>query len=326
MLTSDEKASEKGQGEQKRDSVYDFLYYDKQRVGAFLAQFDDSGHLQQIKASEHASKVTRRGFKVNLSGDATVLGTGGQGGLGFERGPHQEGSEASERVYDPLWTNALTFLDYLDAADLICRDITKGRLGQFVLVSGSLIVLNAGLLSSLWKTNALTGTTQKWVKNQKAIWNADPKNAALPNKARGDAEKAFVANQEHSFKVALEILPTFPHSSQCTVSGNNFVVWSSLATEGMVGTVSDLSLKHGTDVPGTWSLLGILDALPSPIPPAKPFPDNDSTSPFESLIKNFSNLARTALGRPEKAFGMTALLLFREVLAGSASEYRAPTT
>jgi len=37
--------------------------------------------------------------------------------------PSQSGSEGQMRVYDPLWTNALTLLDYLDEARLIQRDI-----------------------------------------------------------------------------------------------------------------------------------------------------------------------------------------------------------
>lgn len=67
MSKSEGKASDKVQDEAKSDFVYDFLYYDRQRVGAFLAQFDNSGHLQQIKSSKSASKTTQRGLKVSLS-------------------------------------------------------------------------------------------------------------------------------------------------------------------------------------------------------------------------------------------------------------------
>jgi hypothetical protein len=91
----------------------------------------------------------------------------------------------------------------------------------------------------------------------------------------------------------------------------------------MVGTVSDLSLKHGTDVPGEWNLLGVLDALPSPIPPQIPTLNTGVPQHFETMIRNFSNLARTTLGRAPEAFGVTALLLFREVLPGSERPTRA---
>jgi hypothetical protein len=114
----------------------------------------------------------------------------------------------------------------------------------------------------------------------------------------------------------MEILPSFPHSAQCTISGNNVSVWSSLTTEGMVGAVSDLSLKHGTEIPGAWHLLGVLDALPSPIPAQVSIPNTGVPTHFGTLISNFSNIARTALGRAPDAYGMTALLLFRSVSTG----------
>jgi hypothetical protein len=122
MSKNEEKVSDRAQdGDPKNDSVYDFLFYDKQRVGSFLAQFDDTGHLQQIIERETANKSSKRGVKFNLGGGGSIAGTGAQGNIGFERSPGVEGSEASERVYDPLWTNARTLLDYLTSADLINR-------------------------------------------------------------------------------------------------------------------------------------------------------------------------------------------------------------
>src|SRR5271170_5244174 len=99
--------------------------------------------------------------------------------------------------------------------------------------------------------------------------------------------------------------------------GPGFSVWSTLANEGMIGTVADLALKHGTDIPGLWHLLGILDAMPSQIPPQIDIPYTGVPSHFGTMIRNFANLARTALGRPPDAYGTTALLLFREVAAGT---------
>ena len=137
---SDEEASDKAPDEQKNDSVFDFLYYDRQRVGSFLAQFDDSGHLQQVKASDSASKGTKRGLKIGAG--ASYFGTGGN--LNFERSPGEHGVEATERIYDPLWSNALTLLDYLESANLICRDVAAGHL---TATFGTLSVLRELMLS-----------------------------------------------------------------------------------------------------------------------------------------------------------------------------------
>jgi hypothetical protein len=85
------------------DSVYDFLYYDARRIGSFLAQFDDSGHLQQVRQSDTARKGNKRGFKITAGAGAPLVGTGN---VGFETQPYDTGSESSERIYDPLWSNA----------------------------------------------------------------------------------------------------------------------------------------------------------------------------------------------------------------------------
>jgi len=313
MSMNDGEASSKALDEPKNASVYDFLYYDKQRVGSFLAQFDDSGHLQRVTQSENASKGTRRGFKIGATG--TVMGTGG--GLHFERSPGEHGSEAIERIYDPLWSNALTLLDYLGSANLMHRDVTAARLGQFVLASGSLSVLNPTTLPKLWESPHIKSQAViTAVNGQKLIWNANPLNAALSSKDKAVAERAFLKNVEVNTRATMEILPYFPHSAQCTIKGDNFSLWSSLATDGMVGAVSDLSLKHGTEIPGVWHLLGIIDAQPDAIPAQVEIPYTGVPSHFETMIKNISNLARTALGRPPNAYGATALLLFREVSTG----------
>ncbi len=66
------------------------------------------------------------------------------------RSPGEGGGEASERIYDPLWTNARVLLDYLAERDMIQRDIWEARMGQFVLAKGSIVVLDLGMLKNVW--------------------------------------------------------------------------------------------------------------------------------------------------------------------------------
>jgi hypothetical protein len=72
MSKKDEKASEKELDEPQNDSVFDFLYCDSRRIGSFLAQFDDSGHLEKIVQRESAAKSAKRGYEFNVSGGATI--------------------------------------------------------------------------------------------------------------------------------------------------------------------------------------------------------------------------------------------------------------
>jgi hypothetical protein len=316
MSKKDEIASGAGLEEQSTDSVFDFLYNDAQRIGSFISQFDAFGHLQNVTSGETASKGARRGFSVKLSGSVPVPGASeaAEGGLTFSREPGETGTEGLTRVYDPLWTNALTLLDYLDERGLIQRDIKKARLGQFVIVSGGLSVLNAAIMPKVFEGGAIEKIVLATAKkNAKEKWGNDQANAALKGPARTKAEAKFLEAAEQAARAGLESLKHIPYSPHCTVNGSDFSVWSSLEARGIVGSVADLSLKHGTEIPGEWHLFGILDALPNPIPAQIVIPISDTPRHFGDAIRNLSNLSRTLVGRGPEAFGMTALLLFRKI-------------
>lgn len=317
MSNKDEIASGAEHGDQSTDSVYDFLYHDVRRIGSFLAQFDELGHLQQITASEMASKGTKGGFSLKLAGSAPAVPgvlDGAEGSVTIARDPSQSGSEAIARVYDPLWTNARALLDYLDERKLIQRDLTASHLGQFVIASGQLSILNATLLPRIWK---MSGVRDVLVRTQAeiamAVLNASPQGTNLRHSDRAKAEKAILKVTEANVEAGMDVIALLPHSAQCTIKGADYSVWSSLSAEGMVGTVADLSLKHGTEIPGEWHLLGVLDALPNPIPAQVLTPNTGAPGHMGTFIKNLSNLARKILGRAPEEYGVTALLLFREV-------------
>jgi hypothetical protein len=320
MLRKDEIASDAEQDDQSIDSVYDFLYHDARRIGSFLAQFDNFGHLQQLTSSETASKDAKRGYSLKLAGNVPIPGTiePAEGSLTLGMDPSHSGSEVQMRLYDPLWTNALALLDYLDERGLIQRNLTAGRLGQFVIASGRLSILNAEMLPKIWDSQSVRDmTVRQWGETAKSQWAAQSENAALKGGQRERAEKAVFNAATGVAKAGMDIIGSFPHSAQCTIVGTDFSAWSILTTEGMVGTVADLSLKHGAEVPGEWHLLGILDALPDQIPVQVPIVNTGIPQHFGTLIRNFSNLGRTLLGRGPESYGMTALLLFRKVAAVS---------
>lgn len=128
---------------------------------------------------------------------------------------------------------------------------------------------------------------------------------------------ALLADAETASQRLWEILPTLPHGVQASIEGDGYLVWSILEEEGLIGTASDIALKHGISIPGTWYMVGILDALPGPLPaptivPIQPW----GTAAKENLgpaVKSFSIMARQLLGRPAEAFGMTSLIIFRKV-------------
>ena len=250
----DQKASEKEQDDQEKDSVFDFLYNDTRRVASFLAQFDDSGYLEKVVQKDAVTKGRKRGFKWSVGGGATLAGTGGQGTVALERSPSDEGSESLERSYDPLWTNARTLLDFLSERNLIQRDLMLARLGQFVLVSGSLVVLDLPLIKNAWGKS----TVQKLIRA-----GADQElRATMSRQQRRAAGKNAAPETLDGANLLIDLMSILPHSLQGRIFTDIGVVWCNLIDNFVVGQSNDLVLKHGSLIPGQWSVLGILDAFP----------------------------------------------------------------
>ncbi|WP_224543116.1 hypothetical protein [Mesorhizobium sp. CA16] len=297
------KVSDEGQGEHHENFVLDFLYNDARRIGSFLAQFEDSGTLQQVTQHESVAKGNKRGWRIGLGGGANIAGTGGTGEISFERSPAEVGSEASELVFDPLWANALTLLDYLAGRDLIEPNIAKAGIGQFVKVTGNLRIHDLGILKLLWDIPA--------VRRQMGGVGSMSKNQA---KRLDPATKAAADGLE----LGIEVMKVLPHgiSARLTASGG-VEVWASLHSDSITGSTADLFLKHGDQIAGQWSMLGVLDAEPTDIQPTN-FTNEESglrifTNGFSHILDVLGPLTRMFLGRPSGAYGMTPLVIYREV-------------
>lgn len=316
MSKKDATASSAEHEGQNTDSVFDFLYHDARRVGSFLAQFDSSGHLQQVTTSESVTKGGKPGLSLKLAGALPIPGVsdGPEGSVTFGRDASQSGSETQARMYDPLWTNARALLDYLNERNLIQRDLSAAHLGQFVLASGALSVLDMAMLPQIWQAqNVGNAVARQHADNAKKLLHASSEYKSANSSQKAHLEKMVVKAAEGSARSAMEILPTLPHTPQCTIKGEEISVWTTLSAEGLVGTVSDISLKHGTEIPGDWHLLGVLDAMPNPITPQIPIVNTGVPEHFGKVVQNLSNLSRTLAGRGPESYGVTALLLFREV-------------
>lgn len=280
---SGESASEPLPEDPARRSVFDFLFHDARRVGSFLAQFETYGVPSQVKATEGigSTGTTKTATSGKLSLPALA-----QGQLSKDVSVADELREATERTYDPLWTNARALLDYLSEQDLLQRDIWEARIGQFVLASGTLVILDLAMLKNAWDKPVI---------------------------------KRKIQQQEENAQFLLELLSIMPHSLQASRFGENFGVWCSLPEESLVGQSSDLVLKHGALVPGNWSMLGIVDATPDPKPGEGEGENMDDVVAREagSMVGTFAAqlapMTRDLLGRPRTSFGITPLLIFRQV-------------
>lgn len=294
MSGSGETASKPTSGQQESASVYDLIYRDASRIALFLSQFDPRGLVTALKHTQEATET----FASKTSG-------------AHDRGPRaykntataeaQEGGQQRsglERSYDPQWRNALVFLDYLTQRDLIVQDLSLARIGQFILASGSLSILDASFMKDAWPLT----TVSKLIRATKGQTKG-PKPLVDP------------------IDLVMDLLKVLPHPLQAQLDGPGFSLWCGLAPENLVTSPSDILLKHGTKIAGVWHVLGVLDAEPDHAPAAtvaSALADAPSDRLVASVVEGLAPMVRTLLGRQPGAHGATPLLIFREV-SGRAS-------
>ena len=298
---------------QTNNSVLDFLYHDAQRVGSFLAQFDDAGHLQQITQGESAGKKEQRVVSLSArAGIPAILG----GQLIETDKVGEEGSETSRRVYDPLWTNARTLLDYLNNRGIIQRDLGSASIGQFVLVTGRIEIIDLAMFVNIWDDKQF----QNLMSDNAGEEGRNPRSSG--RKKSGPHNR----NKPPGMDIALLLLKMLPHAIQMTILGED-KAWCNLLRSGLICTTGDLLLMHGGELEGEWHVLGILDSrndeAVSPLPDDdnNPVPDDDNNADVEesagvvtSAFKNIMPIGKLLLGRPSDAYGLTPLIIFREIV------------
>ena len=316
MSRNGETASGEEQDGQGTASVFDFLYNDRHRVGSYLAQLDENGLLTEIRRGEQASKNGKRGYSLG----AQVFGTGGN----VEVTPKEGASESSERVYDPFWANARELLDVLDERRMICRDLSAAAIGSVVLISGRMSVVDLSLFKALWGLEGIRAVARKGVMVSRPV-EPQPMVNRHGKRAMTKQRPTQVSKSpaEESLDLMLEMLPVLPHSLSVIVSGAEGVSWANLKEEHLIGGGSDLILKHGMDIPGEWHMLGILDAHPDLGGQAAVEANNainfadplrlQSNSLVGQLAAIMSPIFRVLVGRPGSNFGITPLMIFRQV-------------
>lgn len=310
MPPSNENALEARAAASSDPFVFDFLYNDSRRIASYLSQFE-GGHLTQLVRSAESGQSTTEQSGRRFSLGAPVLG-------GASDSSENVGSSAKEgmtRTFDPYWANARAFLDYLSEHHLIERDLNGANMGRFVLVTGKLAVIDMTSMQSIWKMPVFNEVLAAHLEQQET--GAPASRNQRRAQAKG-APKDPLANFPLEMRMALELMPTMPHSIIAAIICDTFSTWSTLASEHLVGTAADLVLKHGVKVAGQWNMLGVLDAAPD-------FADG-SLDPVEtfilgggdnSLITNaamgLGPAVRMVAGRPGSSFGMTPLLIFRQI-------------
>lgn len=264
------------------DSVFDFLYIDTARLGSFYAQTSGRGY-------GHVTAVSR-GDEVNSSHggaasvEADVLVAGMKGDVNAQRGA----TNSVTTSYDPTWAAARAVLDKLSELGFIGRGIDGAEVGELRVCSGSLTVLDLGFMRLFAELASASGDFQQQVKRGRMVVNV-PKS------------------QEQ--KMWAKIFQGLPYAVQGQVATPDGDVWFTMDMDKMTRAPEQFSLMHGSNIPGVWHVLGIVDAVPQ-----SEKPDNEEASPsLHQGARMMASAYQQLLGRSAETYGITPLLLFREI-------------
>jgi len=306
--------SQKEHEEQTKSSAYDFIYHDGRRIASFLAQFDPSGHLTQLTQGKSAIRSSRETSEFESGGGFPGLAhIEGSNSLSLGKSAEQEIS----RVYDPTWANAREFLDLLQSNGLIERNLGSAGLGQFVLLQGTLSVYDLDLVGKMWNLRSVQKMMNAGLPKIPDFTKVEKRNPQVKELLAAAHKKKAEATQ--GLELFSELAPHLPHTVQAIVkNGSSDEIWCTLAREGLAMTTADILLKHGMIIPGKWAVLGILDATPDYEGHSSNSDELQPNDMVAGIFKAMAPLVRQLFGRPKSAFGVTPLLIFREVEAHAA--------
>jgi hypothetical protein len=288
----------------KGDSVYDFLYVDAQRIAVFLSQFGQYGHLTSLTRAVSETRSTSGGLNVVAAKVDTAASE----------------QTSQTKQFDPQWLAPLSFLDQANQKGMIIRDLSDARIGQLVLASGRLAMFDLGMMRNAWEVAAIRDALIQNASAQAQGAGDQVLQGSHRDRQRQEREqKAVLAKQ---MGAGLEFLKLLPHAIQCSVRTGASEIWCSLREDNLIVPASELLIKHGHVIAGDWSMVGILDAFPDDVVPSfETDPERFVAHATAALslgglweaIGAIAPIARAALGRPPTSFGMTPLLIFREV-------------
>ncbi|MEI9929372.1 MAG: hypothetical protein WDM89_02065 [Rhizomicrobium sp.] len=187
---------------------------------------------------------------------------------------------------------------------MILRDLTKAGIGQFVLASGNVSILDLVMLKKAWDLKSV---------KKLATMGAEQSQAHTSNRQQRRASQSNPASTPAgTIDFMFDLLGIMPHGIQAQVLSGESKIWSALNADFFITPPADLSLNHGSHLPGIWNLVGILDAVPDNA--AGPSgPADTEHSLVGNLTTTIQPLMRQMLGRPTSSYGLTPLLVFREV-------------
>jgi hypothetical protein len=220
--------------------------------------------------------------------------------------------ETLDQEYDPIWLGGLNLHDELTARGLIKVALADAQIGEFVDLRGALGVMDFQMFRTLWDRRSVHSLIQTGVENAPA----DPKhlNSAARRKIQG-----MIAPGPTAGELISDIISAIPHRVQARLVVETLdAAWATLKQDSLVMDAADIYLKHGIVLDGRWRLFGVLDALPRHAvedPIKEIVLAQFSASPFGTMATAMLPLLEAGFSRPPAAWGVTPLMIFRELSA-----------
>lgn len=272
--------------------------------------------------------------------------------------------EGIERTFDASWSVVLDVFGLLRGSGMISAEIGAAGFGQLVLLEGTLSVYDISMLKQMYRpilelmsrsTEASEDAQYKTLSSQidlqisSATGHQKQEARGLKSKLQ-DLRKQSKAKREQetdSAQALFDIIALLPHALQATLENQMASVWMTLVPDEMIGGSDDFTLKHVASIPGTWSVIGALDARPvsrEPLPAedlsklltpddsgisdetfsSPDAPDaktGESAPPSYNIVQGMKQMQdgiRSQFGRPDSSYGITPLVIYRLVEAGSS--------
>lgn len=320
---------------------FDFAYVNEKKIEILLSQQNEIGR--------HISRSVTTGETSGKSGSVAIdvrAGAGpAGGGLGGNLGLKVGGDGGVSRVEaisaNPYWNSVIELIDY-------ARSITSAEpsvdIHRMIHVVGGLKLHDAATLSAIALDPGLAETIRSIMPNAyksvvredtwKALWALQWKDFLTPTslyshilkRKRSGAAPGKEAETDLAFvgatlavELVLSGLRKMPVAMFGEVDDEHHSYWFTLRKEGLLSDYSDVALKHGSTVPGLWSMVCIVDTdgndrnVPDLLDAAREMKSDEAKWNISHATDWLFNAARKFVGRPEGKVGVTPIVIYRQL-------------
>ncbi|MFN4163685.1 MAG: hypothetical protein ACK4GK_03855 [Ferrovibrio sp.] len=281
------------QDQEKKNSVFDFLYVDHDRIGLYLSQFNNFGRLTSLTRSTDVSD------KSDIRGKLPQI---------LDIGSESLSKTGVSKAYDPRWVECLAFLDELQARDLIVRDLSKSAVGQFILANGDLSIIDIGTMQKALKHESIRKVALRGAAAEAEQGKNRHERRRIERDGRAKAQDDALAG--------IDLIADLPQTTQANLITKDGTIWCLLNNNGLIVPPTDITMKYGGIVEGVWHIIGILDAVPQSVENYIDKLDhvlkNAPRNQIAEALMQFAPQMHLIMGRPLACYGVTPLAIFRE--------------